>query len=218
MSDTPSIYARLAAVLAQIKRVPKNGRNSFHKYDYVTESDLVDHVRDLLAAEGVCVIPSVVEHTVTGSGKDQITTVTLDITLASDGGQVTGTWIGQGQDNADKGYYKAYTGAMKYFLLKTFLISTGDDPERDEAPAPQRSAGRGGDDRAVYAQLVTALDDAGVSAGERAAYLTYLAQASKVPSAPLIPAATLAKVVDGLTALDAPTRAARIRERIGGTP
>src|SRR5690606_25993023 len=36
---------------------------------------------------------------------------------------------------------KAYTGALKYFLLKTFLISTGDDPEREEAvqaPAPQR--------------------------------------------------------------------------------
>jgi hypothetical protein len=27
--------------------------------------------------------------------------------------------------------YKAITGAMKYFISKNFLISTGDDPEKD---------------------------------------------------------------------------------------
>jgi hypothetical protein len=40
-------------------------------------------------------------------------------------------WAGQGDDGADKGVYKAYTGALKYFLMKTFLIPTGDDPEGD---------------------------------------------------------------------------------------
>ncbi len=59
---------------------------------------------------------------------------------------MTTSWVGQGLDNADKGYYKAYTGAVKYFLMKTFMISTGDDPEldsyRDQAPRRPQSQAR----------------------------------------------------------------------------
>jgi hypothetical protein len=39
--------------------------------------------------------------------------------------------VGHGIDNADKGIFKAITGAMKYWLMNQFLIPTGDDPERD---------------------------------------------------------------------------------------
>ena len=42
------------------------------------------------------------------------------------------TFPGDGADTGDKGIYKAMTGAEKYFLMKTFLVSTGDDPEADE--------------------------------------------------------------------------------------
>lgn len=133
---------KLAKVLADVHRVPKNGRNDFHKYDYVTESDLVDHIRDKLAEHGVAIFPSVSSHDVIEvedqrKRKTYLTTVTLDITMidGESGDMMTTTWIGQGTDQTDKGYYKAYTGAMKYFLMKTFLISTGDDPEYDEPPA-----------------------------------------------------------------------------------
>lgn len=130
---------KLAMVMSEVHRVPKNGRNDFHNYDYVTESDLVDHIRDKLAQLGVALFPSVREHEVVET-EDQrkrtvyLTTVTLDITLVDgeSGDMMTTSWVGQGMDQGDKGYYKAYTGALKYFLLKTFMISTGDDPERDD--------------------------------------------------------------------------------------
>ena len=35
---------------------------------------------------------------------------------------------------------QAMTGAEKYILLKTFLIPTGDDPEREDAAPPARGA------------------------------------------------------------------------------
>ena len=134
---------KLALILANIDRVPKNGRNDFHNYDYVYESDLVDHIRDKLAEQGVAIFPSVREHNVQEMQDARnksvfLTTVTLDVTLidGESGDQITTTWVGQGLDNGDKGYYKAYTGAIKYFILKTFMISTGDDPEQDEAPRP----------------------------------------------------------------------------------
>ena len=134
---------KLAKVLSDVHRVPKNGRNDFHKYDYVYESDLVDHIRDKLAEQGIALFPSVGAHDVTEMQDARnrtvyLTTVTLDITMidGESGDMMTTTWVGQGLDNGDKGYYKAYTGAIKYFLLKTFLISTGDDPELDDAPRP----------------------------------------------------------------------------------
>jgi hypothetical protein len=141
---------KLATVLSEVHRVPKNGRNDFHGYDYVTESDLVDHIRDKLAEQGVAIFPSVRDHHVAEMQDARnrtvyLTTVTLDVTLmdGESGDVMTTTWIGQGLDNGDKGYYKAYTGAVKYFLLKTFLISTGDDPERDEAPRPEQGSKHG---------------------------------------------------------------------------
>lgn len=54
---------------------------------------------------------------------------------------------GEGIDKGDKAGYKAYTGALKYYLANTFMVATGDDPEKDspqekmntkEATAAQR--------------------------------------------------------------------------------
>jgi hypothetical protein len=40
--------------------------------------------------------------------------------------------FGSGADTGDKGLYKAYTGAIKYFLANNFLVAEGTDPENDE--------------------------------------------------------------------------------------
>src|SRR5262249_36903978 len=59
--------------------------------------------------------------------------------------------LGEASDAGDKAAPKALTGAYKYFLRQTFLIETGDDPDRyasadQEAapankPAPHKKAG-----------------------------------------------------------------------------
>ena len=38
---------------------------------------------------------------------------------------------GDALDKGDKAGYKAFTGAIKYFLADTFMVATGDDPEKD---------------------------------------------------------------------------------------
>lgn len=53
-------------------------------------------------------------------------------------------WAGYGDDAGDKGIYKAITGGVKYMLMKTFQISTGDDPEGDES-TDKRAAAREAD-------------------------------------------------------------------------
>ncbi len=132
MSDNgkvPGVYAKWAKVYAAVERIPKNGRNEFHKYDYVTESDLVDVIRPLMAKIGLVLIPSQDERIDDG----EITRIhhTFTFVDTADGSSHSfGVW-GEGHDKLDKGSYKAFTGAMKYALMKSFLVSTGDDPERD---------------------------------------------------------------------------------------
>ena len=42
---------------------------------------------------------------------------------------------GEGIDKGDKAGYKAYTGALKYYLADTFMVATGDDPEKESPEA-----------------------------------------------------------------------------------
>lgn len=135
-----SLFKKLSAVMADVGYIQKDGFNSFHKYKYVTEAALVDAVRTKLAAANVMLIPSVVgvdERQITTKKGDHSTVSTLRMEFTfcdGDTGETfTVQWAGAGDDAADKGIYKAYTGALKYFLMKTFLIPTGDDPESDTA-------------------------------------------------------------------------------------
>lgn len=133
-----SLYSKLADVMGEIGYVEKRGRNEFHGYSYATEADLVDAVRSKLAERNVVMIPSltnVSERPIkTAKGKDStLTTARIAFTFCDgDSGEThSADWAGAGDDPADKGLYKAMTGAAKYFLMKSFLIPTGDDPEAD---------------------------------------------------------------------------------------
>ncbi|MHC1728533.1 MAG: ERF family protein [Syntrophobacteraceae bacterium] len=125
-----NLAGKIAAIMGEISRVAKSGRNDFHKYDYVTEADLSDSIRPLLAKYGVSLMASVESFEM---GGNNIASVWMNFTLtcADSGESQTSRFPGMGQDKADKGVYKAITGATKYWMFKTFLVSTGDDPEKD---------------------------------------------------------------------------------------
>lgn len=181
-SPTKSLYGKLAEVLGEVGYVQKKGRNNFHNYNYVTEQDLVEAVREKLAARNIVLIPSVTgidERPVkTAKGVDScVTTVRVAFTFCDgDSGEThTAEWAGAGDDPADKGLYKAYTGAMKYFLMKSFLIPTGDDPEADERTdarsesGQRRASGNGSAPTSATltdeqrARIVKTFEDAGVA-------------------------------------------------------
>lgn len=125
-----TLTSKLAEVMMAVERVPKRGRNDFHKYDYATEADIVATVRKELASRQVMLIPHV--DSVTRDGT--ITTAMMTFTFRDGESEeyIQSMWAGVGEDKGDKGLYKALTGGLKYFLLKTFLMPTGDDPEADD--------------------------------------------------------------------------------------
>lgn len=126
-----SIYSKILQVMKEVEKVPKNGYNQFHKYYYATESDLTESIRPILIDAGLAFFATVLDQ----SREGEFTKVKMEFTLADTetGETLKSIFWGEGQDKGDKGLYKAYTGATKYFLMKTFLIPTGDDPECDSS-------------------------------------------------------------------------------------
>lgn len=130
MAATKNLIQKLSEISASVGRVPKNGYNNFHKYKYVLEADLVDHIRPLLAERNLFIVPRVTEHLWDGE-MSQIT-YEYDIMDGDSGESITTSSVGYGSDKGDKGAYKASTGAYKYMLMRLFQVATGDDPEGDE--------------------------------------------------------------------------------------
>lgn len=139
-SAKTGLVAKLSEVMGLMQSIPKEGWNDNQKYRFVRETDVAERVSQLLAERHVFITQtvrdwSINEHFRTSSGSMMwLSIVTMDFTfIDGDTGETLGpvTFVGHGADTGDKGIYKAMTGAEKYFLMKTFLISTGDDPEAD---------------------------------------------------------------------------------------
>jgi hypothetical protein len=163
---TPSLYQKLAEITAEIGTVQARGFHDFLKTKYVTEEDLIDAVRGQLTSRNIVLLPSVTaieeRPAKTAKGKDTtITTVRLDWTFCDgETGQThTCSWAGSGEDPSADGLKKAYTAALRYFLLKGFLVGSGDDAS--EAVPPPRSDGQQALSKDQYQGIVEAWEEAG---------------------------------------------------------
>lgn len=135
---------------------PEGNNKHFH-YDYWTLDQISgffrSRFRDLELDLDVDVVEySTIEHP-TKEGRSMLTTlrVLFTVTDIETGEQVSGHGLGQGDDPGDKGANKAMSGALKYWLLKRFLVG-GEDAEADERTDrrderdERRSSSRGRDD------------------------------------------------------------------------
>jgi hypothetical protein len=133
-----NLASKMIQIMRDVEYVQKTGKNSFHKYSYATEADIAAAFSTAMKNSGVFMFSSITDRECitykTAGNKDSfLVTVKLEVTFVdSDSGETfTSTFFGDGTDFGDKGIYKAITGAQKYALMKTFLLQTGDDPERD---------------------------------------------------------------------------------------
>jgi hypothetical protein len=142
-----NLRQKLALVRRRLGYIQKRGHNELHNYSYVTAADLAGAVGDIVAELGVLVIPRLEsishEPVRNGSGAgEHLTHVVMnysfvDIDTAE---EITVKIAGEGVDAGDKAPYKAMTGALKYALLQSFLLATGDDPEDERLNTVNHSA------------------------------------------------------------------------------
>lgn len=133
-----SVNAKILNVMKEVKTIEKNGRNDFHKYDYAQAQDVILQVRESMIKHGLVLQTNTLEHEKHGD----ITVLKIEFVIVDvdSGESVKSVTIGEGADKGDKGAYKAYTGAMKYFLRDRFMLSFGEDPEREDQVAQKKQS------------------------------------------------------------------------------
>lgn len=129
-----TLAGKMAKILGEVSRIPKSGRNTFQNYDYATEADALDAIRPLLSKYNVALFFDCVDVEELDNNRTRVR-VQIELVCGDSGEARSSFAFGEARDadrngkTQDKGIYKAITGAMKYWMFKTFLISTGDDPE-----------------------------------------------------------------------------------------
>lgn len=128
---------KLLHIMESIHILEKDGKNDFHKYKYTTEKTVKLALREAFLRERVLIQFEAQDSRATVFKGEKGDNILTDITgaiilLDVDSDQALKIpFMGSGSDKGDKGLYKAITGMIKYALTSTFLIATGDDPEKD---------------------------------------------------------------------------------------
>jgi len=139
-AEQMTLRQKLGEVRRRIGYIQKRGYNERHNYNYVAAADIAGTVGDILAELGVVVIPrleSITYESPTPGRLDSVRVARVimaySFTDVNSDEEITARVAGEGLDVGDKASYKAMTGALKYALLQSFLLATGDDPEDERA-------------------------------------------------------------------------------------
>jgi hypothetical protein len=144
--DMGGLAKAVVAVMKDVSSVPETGhnKNASYSYHYASDTDLLRALQPAMAKHGLCLLPERVDATTVEHGKSAAGTAQwrTDVKVTyllvhTSGAYVRIQVAGSGVDPADKGLYKALTGALKYALRHTFLVPTGDDAERDGPESDQ---------------------------------------------------------------------------------
>jgi len=133
---------KTSAVMGEVHRVRKTGRNDKQHYDFAKEGDIADMVRVLLAKYRVGFRGSMlsceraqITSQAGNSGTLAMVRMQLTLTCADTGEVEESYWEGDATDYTDKAVPKAITACKKSWLIFRFLISTGDE-EADQGGEP----------------------------------------------------------------------------------
>ena len=115
----------------------REGRNDYDKYKYFSEAQYKELFTGLLSEHGLELKFSELDYdTFNGTDKQangRMPRLEFYLFDIETGFFETTVITGEGIDKGDKAGYKAYTGALKYYLANTFLVATGDNVE-EESP------------------------------------------------------------------------------------
>ncbi len=145
------LIAKLCEVMTAVDHVEKKGHTSSPggTYDFARDVDVSNALRDELASRKVFLSSSITNvstevYETKNGGRGSISTVfTAHKFIDGESGEVLEfTWASQGMDGQDKGVSKGATSAIKYALLKQFLIPTGEDPDENKTKPSDMPAAR----------------------------------------------------------------------------
>lgn len=127
----PSLAQRMFNIMKNAKSVTKETARGGVPYKIVTHNEVNNSIKAEMIKEGIIALPHVYNHTKEGN----FTTVTIDLKFMSIDNKedcyIAQGFVGYGVDPSDKGIGKAISYAVKYALLKTFMLEIGDDEDSE---------------------------------------------------------------------------------------
>ncbi len=154
-SKPPKIYAALAGVMHDLKELPKGDHNRQQNYDYRGIDSLMNLAHTSMDKHKIIVLPEVLSEPIIELGPvaksgaqmyRSLVKVQYTFLSTEDGTKVvSGPFIGEATDMADKATNKAQTAAYKWCFFQTFCMPTngsmsdseGDDESNEGAPPPK---------------------------------------------------------------------------------
>lgn len=140
-----TIFERMHGILADVGAISKTQTNESFDYKFRGIDDVMNALHPLFAKWGVVMAPEILTRDErlyqTRNGAAMLAAVlTVRFTFHGVAGDSIGAvGVGEGNDSSDKASSKAWQAALKYVLLHTFLIPTGDMAESDnESPEQGR--------------------------------------------------------------------------------
>ena len=141
-SEVKSLRAKLLEIAHGLGTVEKSKRNPHFGYNYVSEGQMLAILGPKLAEKNIQFSTSVLtcepHYGEAKMGVFVMVTVECEFFDCDSNEVLKVRGAGMGWDSGDKGIYKAITGAVKYVLMKNFLVTDEQDPEsgeqRSEAP------------------------------------------------------------------------------------
>ena len=137
MTEPKNIHEAIIGVMKEIGYVQKQKKGTL-KYSYAGEAALIAALRPAMINHNITMqstYPTVEFGTFTTNKGYVMNSARVhgEFTFAhaSSETNVVVQAIGEGMDTGDKAIYKAMTGAFKYALRQTFIIETGDDPDKE---------------------------------------------------------------------------------------
>lgn len=134
------VYLAIAKVAAALAKdgIGKDRKNQAQGYSFRGIDDVYNALAPILSANGLCILPNVLERTVVervNKGGTALFYVTVKVEFAfvsaEDGSTHKVTTYGEAMDSGDKATNKAMSAAYKYAAMQAFCIPTEGDNDAD---------------------------------------------------------------------------------------
>jgi len=125
-----NIHQRLAKVMEKVTYIQKEKKAGM-RYSIVSHDSVTAKVRPALLEAGIVYYPIEVQHQQSGNRTECAMTVRF-VNIDDQHDFFDVETFGYGLDDQDKGPGKAMSYSVKYALLKTLGLETGDDPDEDQ--------------------------------------------------------------------------------------
>lgn len=125
-----NLHQRLAQAMQKVTYIQKDKKQGM-RYSIVSHDAVTAKVRPALLDAGVIYYPTRVQHEQVGN-RTQCSMTVRFVNVDDPADHFDVESFGYGIDDQDKGPGKAMSYAVKYALLKTLGLETGDDPDIDQ--------------------------------------------------------------------------------------